>query len=84
MPNRKKCYTDMVKFRETTNAQQKRYYSKTAIYAPREWDPEHDKMVLEHSISDSELSRIIGHSVKAIQVRRHKLKKRLKEAEGEV
>nr|DAG57615.1 MAG TPA: hypothetical protein [Caudoviricetes sp.] len=31
-------------------------------------------MVLEHSKSDSEISMIIQHSVKAIQNRRHRLK----------
>lgn len=32
-------------------------------------------MVLEHSMTDTELSAVIGHSVKAIQERRHRLKK---------
>ena len=79
MPNRKYAYADMQKFRKTTNAQKKRYYSKTGSYGPSTWTVEQDKMVLEHLISDTELSKIIHHSVKAIQVRRCKLKKKIKE-----
>lgn len=75
MPNRKNKYTDMEKFRNTWNIQKRRYYAKTAVYPPNPWLPEHDKAVLEHSITDTELSKLIGHSVEAIQVRRCKLKK---------
>ena len=76
MPNRKYAYADMEKFRKTTNAQKKRYYSKTEFYGPSTWTVEQDKMVLEHFITDTELSIIIQQSVKAIQVRRCKLKKK--------
>lgn len=75
MPNRKYAYVDMQKYRKTTKAQQKRYYAKTSIYGRNDWTVEQDKMVLEHSIPDSELSKIIHHSVKAIQIRRCRLKK---------
>ena len=77
MPNRKKSYKDMVRFTKTRNAQRKRYYDKTALYEPSSWTSEQDKLVLEHSLSDTELSTLIGHSVGAIQVRRCKLKKAL-------
>lgn len=77
MPNRKEKYKDMEKFRKTRNSQRKGYYDKTAKYAPSPWTLEQDKKVLEHSITDTELSEIIGHSVKAIQNRRLKLKKQL-------
>lgn len=76
MPNRKYAYADMQKFRKTTNAQKKRYYSKTEFYGPSNWTVEQDKMVLDHLITDTELSKIIHHSVKAIQVRRCRLKKK--------
>ena len=75
MPNRKKDYKDMDKFSKTRRAQKNRYYSKTAVYEPSCWTAEQDALVLEHSISDSELSALIGHSVNAIQVRRSRLKK---------
>ena len=74
MPNRKKDYKDMEKFKKTRTAQRIRYYAKTNIYKPSSWLPEHDKMVLEHTIADSELSAIIQHSVRAIQSRRYVLK----------
>lgn len=79
MPNRKYAYANMQKFRKTTNAQKKRYYSKTEFYGPSTWTVEQDKMVLEHLITDTELSKIIRHSVKAIQVRRCRLKKKNEE-----
>lgn len=53
-------------------------YRKTAIYKPNFWTSEQDKKVLKHDISDSELSAIIHHSVKAIQIRRSRLKKALR------
>lgn len=79
MPNRKYAYADMEKFRKTTKAQQKRYYNKTNFHCSSIWTAEQDKMVLEHLITDTELSKIIQHSVKAIQVRRCRLKKKNKE-----
>lgn len=77
MPNRKKDYKDMGKFLRTRNSQRNRYYAKTAIYEPSCWTSDQDKLVLEHSVTDHELSALIGHSVKAIQVRRCRLKKQL-------
>lgn len=74
MPNRKKKYRDMKKYVRTCNAQKKRYYSKTAIYKPSSWTPEQDELVLKHIFSDTELSLKIEHSVKAIQIRRSRLK----------
>lgn len=79
MPNRPKNYADMEKFKKTRKAQKKRYYSKTAIYEPSGWTSKQDKMVLEHKLTDTELSKIIGHSVRAIQTRRGRLKKHQKE-----
>ena len=75
MPNRKNQYRDMEKFLKTRNAQRQKYYDKTAIYEPSHWTIEQDKMVLEHTIPDSELSPKIKHSVRAIQHRRCRLKK---------
>lgn len=83
MPNRRKNYRDMERFRATCKIQNKRYYDKTAIYDPTRWTLEHDKAVLDHIITDTELSSIIGHSVRAIQIRRSRLKKALS-AEKEV
>ncbi|MBQ2937904.1 MAG: hypothetical protein IJE05_03370 [Clostridia bacterium] len=79
MANRKENYKDMEKWRKALNAQKKRYYSKTAIYKPSTWTLEHDRLILEHNATDAELSKIIKHSVNAIQKRRCRLKKMLKE-----
>lgn len=79
MPNRKNDYRDMEKYLKTCYAQRQRYYNKTAIYKPSHWTFEQDMMVLEHSIPDSELSAKINHSVRAIQLRRCKLKKAIVE-----
>lgn len=75
MPLRKEDYTDTEKFTKTRKSQRNRYYRKTAIYPPNSWTYEQDKKVLKHDIPDSELSAIIHHSVKAIQIRRSRLKK---------
>ena len=79
MPKMKNRYKDPKKFLKTRNAQRQRYYSKTAVYEPSYWTPEQDQLVLEHAITDTELSAKIGHSVSAIQNRRCKLKKAIKE-----
>lgn len=68
-------YKDLDKLRKTRNAQNKRYFSKTAIYKPRRWTDIEDVIVLEHKNTDMEISKQIERSVKAIQVRRVKLKK---------
>lgn len=68
-------YKDKDKLRKTRNAQNKRYFSKTAIYKPRRWTDMEDVIVIEHKNTDMEISKQIERSVKAIQVRRVKLKK---------
>ncbi|MCD7847957.1 MAG: hypothetical protein LUG49_08045 [Oscillospiraceae bacterium] len=59
------------------HASKKRYYAKTAnLYSRHPWTPEEEKLVLEHSIPDSELSQKIGRSIKGIQEKRRRLKKK--------
>lgn len=73
--NRKKDYRDMDKYRKACRRQNQRYYEKTSnLYPPRPWTPGEDAMVLEHSITDHELSAKIERSVRAIQHRRNRLK----------
>ncbi len=75
MPNRKNKYADMDKYRKTRKEQNRKYYKKTASVYPRKiWTLEEEKMVMEHSIPDSELSKLICRSVGAIQKRRNFLK----------
>ena len=78
MPNRRKSYADMERYRTTTLAQKLRYYGKTAGYESRSWIAEEDCLVLEHSITDTELSHKIERSVAAIQIRRCRLKKNIR------
>ncbi len=53
----------------------KRYYGKTANkYPKRAWTDEEIRLVMEHSIPDSELSQKIGRSLKGIQEKRRRLK----------
>lgn len=63
-------------FRIIKRGANKRYYAKTALYKPRNWTSEECDMVLEHSMPDTELSKKIKRSVRAIQVMRSRLKKK--------
>jgi len=66
----------MAKVREQKRRDRKRYYGKTANrYPKRAWTVEEKRLVLEHSIPDSELSAKIQRSVKSIQEERRRLKK---------
>lgn len=75
MAIRKERYADMEKFNKTRKNQRKRYYQKTQMYKGRPWSQDEERLVLEHKIPDSELSRKIKRSVGAIQTRRRVLKK---------
>ena len=71
----KKAYKDMDKFIKARNRQRKRNYKKTQLYEPHMWSTEDEHRVLEHSITDIELSRQMKHSVQAIQIKRSRLNK---------
>ena len=80
MPIRINLYKSRDKARSTRNAQRLRYYQKTQLYSKRRlWTSKEDKAVLEHSISDTQLSTTICRSVGAIQARRSMLKKKNRE-----
>lgn len=72
---RKDTYRDMKKYKAARKRQNKRYYDKTVCGRHR-WEHWHDDLVLEHSMTDSQLSKIIGHGVRAIQIRRSRLRRR--------
>lgn len=74
--NRKEKYADLAQWQETCMDQKRRYYRQTATFTKIPWTPDEDQMVLEHQETDTALSRRIGHSVAAIQKRRHTLKQR--------
>jgi len=73
---RKKDYKDLNKWKVTSNRQKRRYYAKTQNAENRNqpWTIEEIDMVMEHKITDSELSAVIGRSVGAIQNMRSKQK----------
>ncbi|MCD8007261.1 MAG: hypothetical protein LUF29_09975 [Oscillospiraceae bacterium] len=61
---------------EKKRACRKRYYDKTSyIYARHAWTEEECKLVMEHTMPDSELSAQIQRSVKSIQEKRRRMKK---------
>ena len=76
---KKQNYKDLSKWRNSKNRQRKRYYQKTqnAGNSQEIWTKEDEELVLAHSMSDTELSSLIGRSVGAIQKRRHLIKKRM-------
>ena len=68
-----KTYEEYVEYR---NKLRKFNYDQTRCER-KEWSHEHDALVLQHSMSDRDLSAIIGHGVSAIQQRRCRLKRGL-------
>lgn len=69
-------YKNREKFREVTKKYKRRYRARTGAnrYGRKSWTIEDDRRVLEHNISDRELSKEILRSVGAIQHRRYRLK----------
>ena len=70
-------YADQEKYRRYHNGCNRRYYKKTEN-APNKgmlWTDGDIVMILERKHSDTELSAMIGRSVRAIQMKRSKLKK---------
>lgn len=54
----------------------KRYYAKTAnIYPKRPWTEEETQLVMQHNLTDRELSELLKRSMSAIQYKRHKTNK---------
>ena len=76
--NRKSEYRDLKKHAETCQRQNKRYYAKTTM-GRHLWQKWQDDLIVAHEMTDHQLSKIVGHSVKAIQVRRSRLKNEVNE-----
>jgi len=63
-------------YKERKRIERHRYYSRTANkYPPHPWTDEEEKMVMEHTVPDSELSDKLGRSVKSIQEKRRKIRR---------
>lgn len=65
--------------RERYNKRRKRYREETGsgLYKQRPYTDEEDRLIMEHAVSDRELSEQIERSVTAIQSRRARLKEGL-------
>lgn len=77
----KNTYKDMEKFYKTKRRQKKKYYEQTlqnAVNNKKPYTQEEIDMILEHKLSDRELSVLLGRSMKAIQKKRYQEKNKNK------
>lgn len=81
--NRRKQYKDQDKARETIRKQNLKYYGRTtnAINSRQRWTVRELDIVMEHSMTDREISALIGRSVKAIQLLRCRENKKRKKVD---
>ena len=78
MPIHLKLYKDREKARILRNKQRKRNYAKGRINATNSKSRYTEKellLILDHDITDAELSKLLGRSVESIQIKRARLKK---------
>lgn len=76
MPNWVKKYKDKDKARELRNKERLQYYAKSkenAVNRGTRYTQYEIDMILNHEITDHEISKIIGRSVQAIQNKRSAL-----------
>ena len=80
----RKAYKDPKKFIAHQNRCRRRNYEKgrEGCYS-HTWTEEEEQMLLCYSGTDRELAKKINHSVQAIQIRRHRVKKKIQENIGE-
>lgn len=73
----KKHYKNKDKYREYAKRCHRNYRKNTGayLYEKRLWTDYEDKLIMEHAMTDRELSVKIQRSVGAIQLRRWRLKK---------
>lgn len=76
MGGRRELYKDLNKYKQNRYRCKMRNYKRGNIDCERhKWTPEEDKLLLDCILTDRELSKVIHHSVQAIQIRRSRLKK---------
>lgn len=73
---RRKDYKDEEKFKKTRYAQRKRFYAKTAnsVNCKKHYTNDEIQMIINHSMTDSELSVVLGRSVNSIRKVRYRYK----------
>ena len=78
MSCRCKNYKNMDRYRNTRKLQKQRYRERTGsgMYSPRKWEAWEDELVTAHEQTDAELAKLLGRSVQAVQMRRHRLTER--------
>ena len=77
-------YADKDKARRTCNAQRARYYDRLKgdkNVSGMFWEDWEEQMVMDHDLTGREISEITGRSVRAIQGKRHKLRRALDQKE---
>lgn len=70
---------------EGWNAQKKAYYARAKgddVNGKRKWTQEEIDLIMRHDISDRELTKTLGRSMQAIQVKRSKWSKRYGQADA--
>lgn len=78
MPNWVKRCKDKEKAGTLRNIYRKRNYSKTQGYSKREWTLQEMDLILNSNKSDAELAKVLKRSVQSIQIKRSRLKKKVK------
>lgn len=54
-----------------------RYYRQTQVYGRRNWTSYEIDLIMDHNLTDRELSAKLHRSMKAIQTKRYKLRREL-------
>lgn len=77
----KKNYKNQEKLRAYINRTKKKYRERTGSgqYQRREWTDEENEMVMNHSMTDRELGKLLERSVTAIQIQRVRIKAKMEE-----
>ena len=76
MGGRKELYKDLNKYKQNRDRYKKKYYKNGSTNCEKHnWIPEEDKLLFDSILTDKELSKVIHHSVEAIQIRRSRLRK---------
>ena len=72
----KKNFKDINKYRVYREKQKRKYYGSRdfSIEEKRPWTEEEVRIVMEHKLTDTETAKMIMRSVKAIQVKRSRMK----------
>ena len=72
-------YKDRQHYREILRLQHRRYRQRTGayLYPSSRFTPEEDDLILKHRMPDRELAEKLKRSIESIQLRRHRLKKKM-------